>query len=295
MTAIKKVSIVIPTYNRAKYLDLTLQSIKNQVAEVFDVETIIADDGSSDETVDVVKKYENLFDLKYFFQEDQGNRTGSARNLGISNAEGDIIIFVDCGIILASNCINEHMRVHAASSKPVAGIGYVYGFDQYSPNLADLIHHVDMGDIDGSIDKLNAMGKFQDMRETLYKKINFKINEMPAPWALFITCNCSVARSALDEVGYFDRNLDFNWGVEDLELGYRLWKHGVKFVICNNATSIHYPHDADMNQKFEEEKVNKKYFHEKYKCLATKVFLDCGFLELNEKILTYKNNVSIHL
>ena len=295
MKTIRKASIVIPTYNRAKYLDLTLQSIKNQVAEGFDIETIVADDGSTDNTVEVVRKYEKLFDIKYFFQEDIGNRTAAARNLGISNAKGDIIIFVDCGIILSSNCISEHVNMHATSSKAVAAVGYVFGFDQYSPDIDKLIHHVNMHDIDGSIGQLNFMGLFKDMREKLYKKIDYKINEMPAPWAFFITCNCSVSRTTLDEVGHFDINLDFNWGVEDLELGYRLWKHGVAFMVCNNAKSIHYPHNDDMSQKFEEEKVNKHYFHQKYKCLATKFFLDCGFLELNEKLLTYKSDVSIPL
>jgi hypothetical protein len=48
-----------------------------------------------------------------------------------------------------------------------------------------------------------------------------------------------------------------------------------------------------MEQKFEEEKINKQYFHKKHKCLETKIFLDCGFLELNERILAYNDDVSI--
>jgi hypothetical protein len=39
-----------------------------------------------------------------------------------------------------------------------------------------------------------------------------------------------------------------------------------------------------MKQKFEEERINKAYFHKKHNAIATKVFLDCSFLELNERI-----------
>ena len=285
MKTISKASIVIPTYNRADYLDLTLKSIKSQRTTETEIETIVVDDGSTDHTADVVRKYERLINLKYFFQEDLGNRTAAARNLGISEAEGEIVIFVDSGVILNSHCIQEHILIHAKSNEEVAVIGYVYGFDQYCADIQDLIPVINIDDIDGSIATLRNLGKFRDMREKVYESRDYQINEMPAPWAMFITCNCSVARSALNKVGYFDINLDFNWGVEDLELGYRLWKSGIKFIVGKKAMSIHYPHDADFGEKFKEEKINKEYFHRKHNSRATEIFLTCGFLELNDKII----------
>jgi glycosyltransferase involved in cell wall biosynthesis len=288
--SVTKASIIIPTYNRADYLDLTLQSIKNQETGLFDMETIVVDDGSTDHTFEICRKYQKLIDIKYFFQEDLGNRTAQARNLGITNAKGEIIIFIDSGIILNSTCIYDHIITHSKSSEEAAVIGYVYGFDQYCPNIEDLKSYVNVDNIDGSINKLKELGMFKDMRERLYMKADSQINEMPAPWVIFITCNCSIRKSTLERVGYFDTNLDFNWGVEDLELGYRLWKHNVKFIVDANAMSIHYPHDADMKQKFEEEKINKDYFHKKHNSLATKVFLNCSFLEINEKI--HNNNLT---
>lgn len=290
MKSIKRATIVIPTYNRANYLDMTLRSVKNQDDATF--ETIVVDDGSNDNTFEIVSKYADELNLRYFFQEDRGNRTCLARNLGISYAESEIIVFIDCGMILKSDCISRHIRLHDESMEQAAVIGYAYGFDQYCPNIEELISFIDMEDFDDTIRRLEREGLFKDMRQKIYDRENFQINEMPAPWAFFITCNCSVKKSVLDKVGYFDQNLDFNWGVEDLELGFRLWKSRVKFIV-GNAVAIHYPHEADMQEKFESEKVNKNYFHLKHDCIETKLFLDCGFLDLNDRILVYSNSVLI--
>lgn len=289
MKSINKATVVVPTYNRAECLDLTLNSLKNQITDANPIEIIVVDDGSTDHTKDIVSKYKNVMDLKYLFQEDMGNRTCAARNLGIAHAESEIIIFIDSGMILKSDCILEHIRIHDESTEEVAVIGYAYGFDQYCSNIDELISVINDQDIDGTVRTLEYKRIFLDMRQKIYDRENFQINELPAPWAFFITCNCSVKKSTLDRVGYFDLGLDYNWGVEDLELGFRLWQSRVKFVV-SNAIAIHYPHDADMQEKFESEKVNKEYFHTKHNCIETRLFLDCGFLELNDRIQDFRND-----
>lgn len=87
-----KISIVIPCYNIADDIEICIDSIRNQTYENF--EALFIDDGSTDNTRDVI--LENIQDderMKYFFKENGG--VSSARNLGIENATGEYICFVD--------------------------------------------------------------------------------------------------------------------------------------------------------------------------------------------------------
>ncbi len=93
------VSIIVPCYNQARYLDEALQSVLSQTHEGW--ECIIINDGSPDNTEDVAQKWlekDNRF--KYIFQENGG--LSSARNLGISVAIGELILPLDADDKIAS-------------------------------------------------------------------------------------------------------------------------------------------------------------------------------------------------
>jgi len=84
-----KVSVIIPTYNREKYIVETLQSV---FAQTFtDYEVIVIDDGSTDNTSDVLKPY---LDRIVYLRKPNGGQ-GSARNAGIKMAKGAYIAFLD--------------------------------------------------------------------------------------------------------------------------------------------------------------------------------------------------------
>ncbi len=83
------VSVVIPTHNRAGFLGLAIESVLRQ--KFHDCELIVVDDGSTDQTRDVLANYGGR--LRYLFQENSG--VGSARNLGIRAAGGQWIAFLD--------------------------------------------------------------------------------------------------------------------------------------------------------------------------------------------------------
>ena len=90
-----KISILTATYNRANLLSKLYESILNNLNEDIDVEWLIMDDGSIDETKEVVEIFvkENKLEIKYFFQENQGKM--QAINNLIENAQGDLIIECD--------------------------------------------------------------------------------------------------------------------------------------------------------------------------------------------------------
>jgi glycosyltransferase involved in cell wall biosynthesis len=87
-----EVSVIIPTFNRCELLKLTLRSVQAQTFK--DLEIIIVDDGSKDNTREVIEQLQNIDRrIVYIYQENRG--LPSARNTGIKNSHGKYIAFLD--------------------------------------------------------------------------------------------------------------------------------------------------------------------------------------------------------
>ncbi|MCI8778348.1 MAG: glycosyltransferase family 2 protein [Bacilli bacterium] len=86
------ISIIIPVYNTEDYLDKCLSSIINQTYK--NIEIIIIDDGSTDNSKKIIKQYMNKdCRISYYYQNNSG--VAIARNSGIDKAQGDYIAFID--------------------------------------------------------------------------------------------------------------------------------------------------------------------------------------------------------
>ena len=105
-----KISVIIPTFNRKKTLGRAIQSVMNQSLSPFEI--LIIDDGSNDGTEEWIK--ENFQDIKYIYQNNHG--VSSARNIGIENAYGDWVAFLDSDDEWLPNKLNE--QVKAIESNP---------------------------------------------------------------------------------------------------------------------------------------------------------------------------------
>ena len=105
-----KISVIIPTYNRKKTLARAIKSVKNQSLSPFEI--LIIDDGSNDGTEGWVK--ENFQNIKYIYQNNHG--VSSARNIGIENAYGDWVAFLDSDDEWLPNKLYE--QVKAIDSNP---------------------------------------------------------------------------------------------------------------------------------------------------------------------------------
>ena len=87
-----KISIIVPVYNTAKYLPACLGSIINQTYH--NLEIILVDDGSTDDSNEVISKYaKNDSRIKTIRQNNQGQ--SSARNTGLKKVTGDYVSFID--------------------------------------------------------------------------------------------------------------------------------------------------------------------------------------------------------
>ncbi len=87
-----KVSIIVPVYNSEKYLKKCLDSLVNQTLK--DIEIIVVNDGSTDQSQSIIKKYASQDKRVKLINKKNGGQA-SARNLGLAQAKGEYIIFID--------------------------------------------------------------------------------------------------------------------------------------------------------------------------------------------------------
>lgn len=99
-----KVSVIIPVYNTALYLSEALDSICNQTLK--ELEIIIVNDGSTDNSLEIIKRYSEK-DNRIIFHSQYNQGQGVARNLGLSHATGKYIYFMDSDDILSEKALEE--------------------------------------------------------------------------------------------------------------------------------------------------------------------------------------------
>lgn len=106
-----RLSVIIPTYNRAVFLSEAIQSVLDQDyfqtgAVHIDWELLVIDDGSTDHTREIVKSFKNR--IQYHFQENKG--VSAARNLGLRLSQGEFVAFLDSDDLWRQNKISLQMR-----------------------------------------------------------------------------------------------------------------------------------------------------------------------------------------
>lgn len=200
-----KATVVIPTYQRSARLRQLLACLVGQEGLA---EAIVCDDGSHDDTRAVAQSFEHQLPLVYCHQEDLGFRAGQARNMGIRRATGEVVIFVDDDVLLAADFVREHLRAHAAFERPAIVIGFRHRTFE-APAAQPTLEEIARGEPDDRVAVLGIDGT--------------PVTSHPRPWVYVYSCNFSVRRGVPDLVFAEDFH---GWGMEDIELGYRLHKRG---------------------------------------------------------------------
>lgn len=211
-------SIIIPTYNRLPILEKSLKSLENQVLEshpIKNYEIIVVDDGSTDETLTWIDNHcQDLPHVRTLSQNKAG--PAAARNLGIKEAKGDWIIFIDSDLVVTSNFLQSHGN---ALIKGIKELGNDRLFTY------------------GAVINTN---NFDNPTSEPYKITDFSS-------AYFATGNVAIARKWLEKAGLFDPSFR-QYGWEDLELGVRLKKLGLKLIKCPKAVGYHWHPPFNLDQ-----------------------------------------------
>jgi len=207
------ISVVIPTYNRASLLRKSLDSLTRQSISLSQFEVVVIDDGSSDFTKELCEVFSNDLRLVYRYIENSG--ISAAKNTGISMCSAPLILFFDDDDIAHNQLLEEHLKAHKAY--PDVNIA-VLGYTAWASSLAvtTLMHYVtEIGQ------QLFSYPKLQHGQMLGYKHF----------WGGRSSCK----KSFLMEHGIF--RPEFRFGSEDIELGYRLDRFGLKVVYNQNAIS----------------------------------------------------------
>ena len=109
-----KLSVIVPVYNVEKYIDKCLNSLVNQTLK--DIEIIIVNDGSPDNSEKIINEYLNKYPDKIKYLKKENGGLSDARNYGLKYATGEFIAFVDSDDYIDSK-MYEDMLNHAINSK----------------------------------------------------------------------------------------------------------------------------------------------------------------------------------
>jgi len=209
------ISIIIPTYNRAKLLKTTLELFGRQTYPANRFEVIAVDDGSTDATENIVRQLQDKapYKLRYFKQVNSG--PASARNRGVREAKADILLFTGDDILPKEDLIEQHLEAHKKRANSA-----VLGFIEWSNDLevSDFMNYI-------------APNGFQFRYGTIRDDYNCGFRH-------FYTSNISLAKKWFSE-DLFDE--DFTYAaLEDTELAYRLQKKGLRIVLNKKAVGYHH-------------------------------------------------------
>lgn len=199
-------TIIIPTYNRAERLQACLDALSRQTQPACDYEVIVVVDGSTDETVEKLAGLTTPYRLTVLYQANQGQHI--ARNHGVSHASGRYCLFLDDDIMAEPQLVAEHIRLHSQQAN-VVGIG----------QITISIRETDW-----------FTQRFAQGWRAHYERLG-QSGCVPS-WDDCYGGNMSVARSLFLEVGGFANDIRRS---HDIELGYRLERHGLSFVYLPQA------------------------------------------------------------
>lgn len=126
----EKVSVIIPMYSYAQYLDEAIQSVLNQSVKPHEI--ICVSDGAIDNSVEIARKY------PVTILEKVNGGLSSARNAGIKMATGKYIISFDSDDIMRPNCVEEHLKLADDNTIVTCGL-MAFGSESYTayPKVAD--------------------------------------------------------------------------------------------------------------------------------------------------------------
>jgi hypothetical protein len=254
-----------------------------QVAELDDVEVIVAHDGP------IPTGYHELSERYGFARLVEGDEHGgeaAARNLGIRHAVGEIILNMDADSYAGPGLLRSHLEHHRAkvSSGPAVGIG----------RRIDL----DWADLAGFPANLEEIGsRAPDLRFP----IGFDAGRDPevvraCPWIFCQTHNISVPREAITEAGGFNESFT-GWGLTDVEAFYRVFqsadRDGSSFAYLPDATVYHLPCLRVMSRRMKERAVNYRLGLEQHPQIDWEMGLDQLPLQAGPRIQEYRRRAAL--
>lgn len=198
------VSVIIPVYNGEQFLKQAIANIQKQ--NYHPLEIIVVDDGSTDKTAAIAAEYKEY--IRYFYQPNQG--PAAARNLGIKQAKGNVIAFLDVDDLWPDNKLT--LQTNCLLSHPSVDI--VKGFTQ----------------VRKKVEQEDGSEKYLDNR---------------APYHLSVVGSALYRKSVFERVGLFNEKLIYG---EDMDWFLRAWEQRIEQLLIDEVTLFYHKHDSNMTE-----------------------------------------------
>ncbi len=200
------VSIITPSYNRKNFIELNIQSIMNQTYK--NIEHIIIDGASNDGTIDILKKYEGKYNMRWISEIDEGMY--HAINKGIKMAKGEIIAYLNTDDLYFPWSVEVAVR-----ELKKRNIGMIYG------------------------DALRIDLRFNRNKLLLMPLFNYKIFSCVRGLGI-IQPSVFLNKSVFEKIGLFDTSFRVS---ADSEFWCRIAKNSIPMKKINELLSIEISHD----------------------------------------------------
>jgi glycosyltransferase involved in cell wall biosynthesis len=218
-------SVVIPSRDGAARLPETLQMLAAQrVAAPFEV--VVVDDGSADATADVAAAARGAVPVRVL-RHDTARGRAAACNTGVEAARAPVVVVLDDDMSLRPEALEAHRAFHAAAPRAAAR-----GKVVLAPPSRD-----------------DCFARFL-RREEAFEEQRLLARRHDVPFSMSQTGHWSVPRAVLVEAGGFDASIT-RYGFEDIELGYRLERRGVRLVFLPEAVAVHRAFATDLDRYIE--------------------------------------------
>ncbi|NJO84850.1 MAG: glycosyltransferase family 2 protein [Blastochloris sp.] len=208
-----EISVVIPTYNRLAQLRRVVAGLEHQSYPLERFEVVIVSDGSEDGTDEYLVTLITPLQIQVVRQPNSG--AAAARNNGVHQARGKLVLFIDDDVVPAPTLLAEHLRSHEEAGPRTVVIGPLVTPADFA--MQDWVRWEQ--------DRLEE--QYQDMVAGRWEPTARQ----------FYTGNASLRRSDILAAGGFDPHFR---RAEDVEFGYRLADAGFRFVFNPAAIGYHY-------------------------------------------------------
>ncbi len=214
-------SVVIPAYNAESYIERSLDSVRNQNYDNYEV--LLTNDGSSDNTQNIINKYSRKNPLFPLFLENQQNKgIGSARNNGLFRSKGDFIAFLDADDFWYPSklrTIDRFLRNH--------------------PHIDVVYHDILEAEKNGRKHSI----RLGSLKKPFFDDLLFNRNRLA-------TSATVIRRELAQKLGGFSENLNFN-SAEDHEFWIRIAKEGAQFAYLPEVLSEYYRSEQSITAKID--------------------------------------------
>jgi GT2 family glycosyltransferase len=209
-----EISGLLTTYNRANLLPRVLEGLASQSLDPTRFEVIAVDDGSTDETQQVLDAWRDRLPLRVFRQNHAG--LAAAKNLGVFAAQSPLLVFLDDDDVAEPDLLVAHLAVHLA--KPDLAVA-VLGRTTLAPEIARIPVMRHVTEVGCQLFSYGWMQPEQVLDHTAF-------------WGGRSSCK----RGLLVRHGVF--NPEFRFGCEDIELGWRLAAQGLRVIYEPRAHTV---------------------------------------------------------